>query len=73
MCVILVKCYEAVNGEITADKQADFVDNNVIADKNAVNKAVSLGLMQGRDDGSFGALDFATRAESATVISRMLK
>jgi len=73
MCVILVKCYEAVNGEVVVEKQADFTDNYGISDKNAVNKAVSLGLMHGRDDGSFGASDFATRAESATVISRMLK
>ncbi len=73
MCEILVKCYEKIKGEVVYGENAEFTDSNSIKNKDAVNKAVSLGLMFGRDDGSFGASDFATRAESAAVINRMLK
>ena len=70
MCQMLVKGYEYAKGTIEAGEEASFTDRSVIGDFEAVSKAYSLGLMLGRDDGSFGPLANATRAEAAAVIAR---
>jgi len=73
MCEILVKCYEKSKGEVNAEKAADFTDADSIHDLETVSKAVSLELMYGRDDGTFGAKDFATRAEAAAIVERYMR
>jgi len=70
MCQMLVKGYEYAKGTIEKGETASFSDISSIVDIDAVSKAYSLGLMQGRDDGSFGPKDGATRAEAAAVIAR---
>ena len=70
MCQMLVKGHEYANGTIEQGDVASFTDRSLIGDFDTVSKAYSLGLMQGRDDGSFGPLDGATRAEAAAVIAR---
>ena len=70
MCQMLVKGYEYAKGTIEAGEEASFTDRSVIGDLEAVSKAYLLGLMLGRDDGSFGPQANATRAEAAAVIAR---
>ncbi len=73
MCQMLVKGYEYAKGTIEAGESASFTDRSKIGDFDAVLKAYSLGLMLGREDGSFGPQDSATRAEAAAVIARFNK
>lgn len=73
MCQILVKCYEKVKGEISANVNLTFADTNKMSDTTSVKKAVNAGLMQGRDESTFAPLDFSTRAEAAVVIGRFLR
>lgn len=70
MCQMLVKGYEYEKGTIEAGEDASFTDRSTIGDFESVSKAYSLGLMLGRDDGSFGPQNGATRAEAAAVIAR---
>lgn len=70
MCQMLVKGYEYEKGTIEVGKGANFTDESTISDFESVSKAYSLGLMLGRDDGSFGPQNGATRAEAAAVIAR---
>ena len=70
MCQMLVKGYEYEKGTIEAGEKANFTDESAIGDFESVSKAYSLGLMLGRDDGSFGPQNGATRAEAAAVIAR---
>jgi hypothetical protein len=70
MCQMLVKGYEYANGSIETSEEPTFTDGSSIGDFDAVSKAYSLGLMLGRDDGSFGPQSGATRAEAAAVIAR---
>ena len=37
-----------------------------------IARLASLGVINGRDDGSFGPKDFATRAESAKIVYNVL-
>ena len=69
MCSLLVLCYEYENEKIKAENIA-FADLLEIKDTETVSKAVSLGLMVGRDDGKFAPTDTATRAEAASVVAR---
>jgi len=73
MCSLLIAFYEYQNKAVTALEELKFTDMDKIGDKESVKKAVSLGLMIGRDDGSFGAEDNATRAEASSVIARYIK
>jgi len=72
MCSMLVKCYEVKNGKVTISESSVFSDNDTINNKEEVDKAVFLKLMYGRDDGTFGPIDSATRAEAAAVVSRFI-
>ncbi len=71
MCEMLVKFYEASKGTLNV-AEISFADNELISDKELVGKAVSSGLMEGRDDGKFDPYGSATRAEAAAVISRFI-
>ena len=70
MCRMLVNGYEYMKGTIKETKKADFTDRSSINDFEAILKAYSLDLMVGREDGSFGPKNNATRAEAAAVIAR---
>ncbi len=70
MCQMLVKGYEYEKGAVQTEETANFTDRSSISDFDAVSKAYALGLMQGRDDGSFRPSEGATRAEAAAVIAR---
>ena len=72
MCQLLVKCKEKMGVELTMNSTLLFIDNNEITDKEAIQKAVSAGLMVGRDDGRFDPTGNATRAEAAAVIKRFI-
>jgi len=73
MCNMLVNCYEYKNGDVNADVKLSFTDADAITNISDVEKAVSLELMYGHDDGSFAPLSTATRAEAAAVIERFNK
>ena len=70
---MLVNCYEYKNGDVNADVKLSFTDADAITNISDVEKAVSLELMYGHDDGSFAPLSTATRAEAAAVIERFNK
>ena len=56
-------------------KEISFTDNDSISGwaREYVEQAVGLGLMQGMNDGRFGPMGNATRAQSAVVIFRLGK
>ncbi len=68
MCEMLVNYYEAVNGQIDENAQLSFADE--VSNTEFVSKAVSAGLMQGRENGEFDENGTATRGEAAAVIFR---
>jgi hypothetical protein len=70
MCALLIRCYENENGEQSEAIELNFTDNDMIKNISDVKKAVSLGLMNGQNDGKFAPLNTATRAEAAVVIER---
>ncbi len=63
-----------IANELPEDYQASFSDMNAVSEwaNNYVQFASYAGLMSGMEDGSFQPQGSATRAEAATVISRML-
>ena len=75
MAVIIVNAYSylgkaGANGGIEA-----FTDKNDIADwaKSSVDVASSVGLISGMGDGSFAPFANATRAQAASLLSRLVK
>ena len=50
----------------------DFTDKDEIKNSEAVNTMVSLGVISGKDDGSYDPAGSLTRAEACTLIARML-
>ena len=50
----------------------DFTDKDEIKNTEAVNTMVSLGVISGKDDGSYDPTGSLTRAEACTLIARML-
>ena len=50
----------------------DFTDKDEIKNSEAVNTMVSLGVISGKDDGSYDPTGSLTRAEACTLIARML-
>lgn len=74
MAVIVVKAYEHL--EKSADSaELAFSDNEIIADwaKEYVSKAVGAGLISGMGDDMFAPSESATRAQAASVVSRIIK
>lgn len=65
----LARKYETAESKLHTLGDADSVDAWA---KHYVDTILKSGLMQGRTDGGFHPKDNATRAESATVISRMI-
>ena len=77
MSKILVVMAETLNmvNELPQEYQADFSDMDAVSEWaiEYVNIAGYTGLMTGMEDGSFRPQGNATRAETATVISRILQ
>ena len=61
------------NVEIPETAQTEFTDNNDISSwaTEAVNAMKTLGIINGRPDGSFNPKGTATRAEIATILSNI--
>ena len=56
----------------SAASYEDFTDKDEIVNTEAVNTMVSLGVISGKDDGSYDPTGSLTRAEACTLIARML-
>lgn len=65
----------SIADDLPEDYRANFSDINAISEwaNDYVQFASYAGLMSGMEDGSFRPHGSATRAEAATVISRMLR
>ena len=72
MCELLAAFYENKNGTISAN-DAEFTDFDTCNNKEAVNKAYSLGFISGYEDGSFKPMQNMTRAEAVTVVTKYLE
>ena len=72
MAGLLIKALELKKGELT-EGISEFTDSDEIINKNAVNKAVNLRLLEGFDDGSFRPSAGLTRAEAASLFVRYLE
>ncbi len=76
MVQIIVRAYEKVCGEISVGggflEYGDAAGISTWA-RNAVIKATEVSLVQGTEDGSFAPKSNTTRAESAVIISRLMK
>ena len=60
--------------ELTSEADADFADKDTISDwaTGFVNAVYEAGIFKGDDNGNFNAKGALTRAETATVIYRLL-
>lgn len=75
MAVILYRLVSAVSIDLPSGEIHEFADSESISEyaKEAVEKLSSAGIINGRDDNSFGAKDNATRAEAAKLIYEIWK
>lgn len=77
MAVLLIKAYEYMHGIIGAEQRNlhTYQDNAGISSwaKEAVNKATSAGLLQGKKNGTFDPKTSTTRAEAAQAIFNLVK
>lgn len=75
LAVLIIRIYEKQNGTILFYDNYLFNDSYAISDwaEQAVNKAVSLKIIQGDDKSCFLPLKSTTRAEACTLIYRLLK
>jgi hypothetical protein len=76
MASMIVRAHEfAIGKGSAAGNQSKFVDLERSADwaKDAVGKAYTLGLIQGRTDSTFEPLETMNRAESAQVVYNLLQ
>lgn len=71
MAEIIVKALGEKIG--TSSEGKAFTDANDIMNKDAVAKAVSLGILSGYEDGSFGPQSGLTRGEAASMLVRYLE
>ncbi|NMW85676.1 hypothetical protein HKO22_08000 [Peptoniphilus sp. AGMB00490] len=74
VAAILNRYFEKFGIERKEFKKIEFKDKSKISDwaKDEVEKAVSRGLFEGRDDGNFAPKDYITRAEISRVIVNLL-
>ena len=74
MAKILTNAYQYAGGPSTDLKDITFTDSGQFADWEipGIIQANTLGLMTGRDDGSFDNLASATRAEATVTLKRLL-
>lgn len=74
MAVMIQRAYSYAGGKIDTLKDLAFTDKGSISSwaNNAVQSVYSLGIIKGRTDGSFGALDNATRAEGTVMLKTLM-
>lgn len=76
MAVMIVRAHEYMTGStVTASPLSNFVDASKISDwaQSYVNAAHELGYIQGRGNNQFAPAGTTTRAESAQVVSLLIK
>ncbi|MBH5319718.1 S-layer homology domain-containing protein [Paenibacillus sp. GSMTC-2017] len=78
MAVMISKALKYLGKDVPAketDSQGQFKDANLISSwaKDAVKLMVDTGLMQGKGDQQFDPTNYATRAESAVLIKKLLQ
>lgn len=75
MATMIYRFATLMGADWQTDENGEFADNSDIADyaKYQVRWAKGNGIISGRPDGSFGPKDNATRAESAAMLSRLVK
>lgn len=75
MAAMIYRYATLMGADWQTDENGEFADNSEIADyaKYQVRWAKGSGIISGRPDGSFGPKDNATRAESAAMLSRIVK
>ena len=63
-----------ISAPAATEEKEQFSDYESISGyaRDAVEKLCGIGLINGRDDNSFAPFDFATRAEAAELIYRLL-
>jgi len=75
MALMIYNTLNACGAEVSeAEEKEQFSDYESISGyaRDAVEKLCGMGLINGRDDNSFAPFDFATRAEAAELIYRLL-
>ena len=74
MASFLVKGFEFYNGAVSTEK-GPFLDLDTASSwsKGYIDKVVSLGIMDGKEENQFAPLEHATRAETAAVMIRLMK
>ena len=74
MATMLYRAILAKGASLDGDASVVFTDASKISDYavTPVNALVKAGVVQGRDDGSFGPQDLANRAEAACIIYQYL-
>ena len=74
MAAMIMRTYESRFGEVDMISRFDFEDAAEFSDwaASSIQKAVSLGLMNGISNTSFGAKEPATRAQAAVILHRFL-
>lgn len=75
MAAMIYRYATLMGADWQTEENGEFADGDSISDyaKYYVRWAKGEGIINGRDDGTFGPKDNATRAESAAMLSRLLK
>lgn len=75
MAVISVKAYEKItNNQVNIESTKDFVDAKDISkqSKMYIDKAVSIGILDGMPDGTFRPKDTLTREQAAKIVYKLI-
>ncbi len=74
MAAMIQRVYNYAGGQAPVLKEITFSDRENISPwaYEAVQAVYSLGIINGRSDGSFGAADYASRAESAVMLKNAM-
>lgn len=75
MAAMIYRYATLMGADWQTDENGEFADGHEISEyaKYYVRWAKGMGIINGRDDGTFGPKDNATRAESAAMLSRLVK
>ncbi len=75
MAVMIYRYATLMGADWNITNDSEFADSDAIEDyaKYQVRWAKDKGIIEGRPDGTFGAKDYATRAETAAMLSRLVK
>ena len=72
---LAVMIYRAAGEKLTAEKEIEASDFSEVSEyaKEAVDALLKSGLIAGYEDGSFRPKNYATRAEAAVLISKIME